>query len=106
MPMLLVIADDLGRVLDRLGGPTVLVQHLPPRVGVVEGGDDALARLRTAPGVLAVGAPDLAEDVRAELTEAERLFVDGWSLRHRPKTRRGEGLAWDAPGYRPPDRPR
>jgi hypothetical protein len=106
LPTLLVVAVDLEQVLDRFGGPVALVQHLPPRMGIVEGDDDALARLRTAPGVLAVGDPDLPEAARASLTEAERLFLEGWVQGRLPKTRHGEGLPWDAPGYLPPDQPR
>jgi hypothetical protein len=106
VPTLLVLADDVGRVLDRLGRPATLVQHLPPRLAVVEVDDDAVAELRRAPGVLGVGDPELPEDVRAGLTDPERLFADGWALGRAPKTRPGEGLAWDAPGFLPPDRPR
>ncbi|RJF93497.1 hypothetical protein [Sphingomonas cavernae] len=43
----------------------------------------------------------------SELTDGERLFIEGWRARASkdPKTRKGEGLPWDAPGYQPPDLP-
>jgi acetamidase/formamidase len=106
VPTLLVVADDVGQVLDQLGRPARVVQHLPPRLAVVESDDDVRAQLRALPGVLGVGEPDLRDDVRARLTETERLFVDAWVLGRRPKERHGDGLAWDAPGYQPPDLPR
>ncbi len=106
MSTLLVVANDVGQVLDRLGRSATLVQHLPPRLAIVESDEDARAALRTAPGVLGVGEPDLPDDVRARLTDTERLFVDAWVVGRQPKTRRGEGLAWDAPGFQPPDLPR
>ena len=106
MPTLLLVADDAEQVLGRLGGSVTLVQHLPPRLAVIESDDDARAALRTAPGVLGVGEPDLPDDVREQLTETEQVFVDAWVLGRRPKTRPGDGLAWDAPGFEPPDLPR
>jgi hypothetical protein len=106
VPTILLVADDVGQVLDRLGLPAALVQHLPPRIGVVEVDDDAVAGLRRAAGVLGIGDPDLPDDVRAGLTETERLFADAWAAGREPKTRPGEGLAWDAPGFQPPDLPR
>lgn len=110
MPTLLVVADDVGQVLDRLARPVRLVQHLPPRLAVVDAGDDAGddagAALRAAPGVLGVGQPDVPAEVRALLTDTERLFVDAWVLGRQPKQRHGDGLAWDAPGHLPPDLPR
>ncbi|MGX5653426.1 hypothetical protein ACWKWC_01470 [Geodermatophilus nigrescens] len=106
MPMLLVVADDVGQVLDRMGRAVTLVQHLPPRLAVVECDDDARAALPTAPGVLGIGGPELPDDVRDRLTGTERLFADAWVLGRRPKTRPGDGLAWDAPGFDPPDAPR
>ena len=106
MSMLLVVAEDVGQVLDRLGRSVTLVQHLPPRLAVVESDDDARAALRTAPDVLGIGDPDLPDDVRGRLTDTERVFADAWVLGRRPKTRPGDGLAWDAPGFEPPDLPR
>jgi hypothetical protein len=102
VPTLLVVAADVGRVLDRLGRPVTLVQHQPPRLAVVEADDAAGAALRSVPEVMGVGEPDLPDDVRAELTDTERLFADAWVLGRQPKTRPGDGLAWDAPGFEPP----
>jgi hypothetical protein len=40
-----------------------------------------------------------------DLTQSERLFVAAWEARRQPKSRVGEGLSWDAPGFLPPDSP-
>jgi len=78
---------------------------LPPRLVVLTAGADteALGRLR---GVEAILAP-ASDDEPASLTESERLFVSAWRARQHAdtKTRTGEGLAWDAPGFLPPDPP-
>ena len=106
MPTLLLFADDVEQVLGRLGRSVTLVQHLPPRLAIIESDDDARAALRSAPGVLGVGEPALPDAVRQRLTETEQVFVDAWVLGRRPKTRPGDGLTWDAPGFEPPDLPR
>ena len=44
-------------------------------------------------------------DLPAGLSETEHLFVTAWLAGHRTtKVRRGDGLAWAAPGFTPPDR--
>ena len=106
MSMLLVLADDVTQVLDQLGRSATLVQHLPPRLAIVECDHAARVALRTAPGVLGIGEPDLSDDVRDELTGTERIFVDAWVVGRQRKARPGDGLAWDAPGFEPPDLPR
>jgi hypothetical protein len=62
----------------------------------------ALARTADG-GTRAVGD----EGVLRELDEGARLFVQAWRQRPVVKPdRRGEGQAWDAPGFEPPGRPR
>ena len=106
MSMLLVVAEDVGRGLDRLGRSVTLVQHLPPRLAVVESDDDARAALRTAPGVRGIGDPDLPAAVRGGRAATERDLDAAWVRGRRRKSRPGDGLAWDAPGFEPPDLPR
>lgn len=72
-----------------------VTQLLPPRLALV------------AAGAVAAGTPGLSVHTgeRPDLddpTDAEQLFVDAWWERRRGKDRPGDGLPWDAPGYRPP----
>lgn len=78
---------------------------LPPRLLIVELDDDqATALLREATAESVLSRP--SDPIPASLNEAERLFVEAWRQRHGPpKQRPGEGLNWDAEGFRPPDRP-
>lgn len=46
---------------------------------------------------------DAEADVPAGLSLGESLFAKGWLLARKPKTRTGEGLPWDSPGFLPPD---
>jgi hypothetical protein len=57
------------------------------------------------PGVRFVLEDEVPEAVRNDLDASERILVDAWEARRRPKRRRGEGAAWDAPGFLPPDVP-
>lgn len=102
-------------VVFRAGMPADALAHLrnlyrltsmaPPRIAVVAGGED-VEGLRQRPDVEAIltTTNDAAPD---SLSESERLFVNGWRARHQSggKSRTGDGLAWDAPGFLPPDKP-
>ena len=79
-----------------------------PRLAIVEGTADAQAALRSRSDVVAVAGPGEALEGGASLTDQERLFADAWSQRTSEpagEERVGEGLAWDAPGFAPPDPP-
>jgi hypothetical protein len=105
MSHFLLAAADVEQALGDLAGSVTVTQRLPPRLAVVEA-DAAVAEvLRKRPEVLAVGDPELPSDVRAGLTETERLFADAWTMSRNPKDRRGDGLSWDAAGFSPPDEP-
>lgn len=63
-----------------------------------------LDALRATPGISRVVTGGEPVDTLPEMTDAERLFARAWlSARGAVKTRRGEGLDWDAPGMVPPD---
>lgn len=98
--------DDLIR---RLPGAAVVTQQLPPRLALVRvSGATDIHDLPQVAGVDYFDA-EVPPDVAAGLSAQERLFVDAWLLRSRDdfahKHRRGDGLNWGAPGFRPPDAP-
>lgn len=81
-----------------------VTQVLAPRLALVRADPDAMARAAQIEGVLNV-SDDTLPELPQDLTPSERLFVSAWEARRQPKTRPGEGLSWDAPGFLPPDPP-
>ncbi|MGH9023490.1 MAG: hypothetical protein ACRDV9_10390 [Acidimicrobiia bacterium] len=71
----------------------VLLAEIPPA---------ARESLQGRPEIVGVYDTDLPDAARSELDDMERLFVDAWRYRANPKKRVGEGVSWDAPGFRPP----
>jgi hypothetical protein len=101
---LLVIGDpgvELGPQWEELGRTVVITQTLPPRLALVRTSGGGLPAV---PGLSAV-APASDAELPPDLTAEERLFVEAWRQRRRPKERRGDGAAWDDPGFAPPDLP-
>jgi hypothetical protein len=91
---------------DDFRGHGRLVHSASPRLFVLElRPGEQVTDLMDEPSVRWAG--ERPPDAVAEgLDEAERLFIDGWLLRRRGKPQRpGEGLDWDAEGWRPPDGP-
>ena len=102
---LLVLADratfaDTLRTLRA----TATVTHVLRPIVIVSGADPAV--LRRFEGVREVVTDDLSAAARHDLEPEARTFVDAWRRRSAPRDRRGDGLAWDAPGFLPPDPPR
>jgi hypothetical protein len=93
-----------GELFDRFrivhaASPTVLVIDLP--------GDTSATEVAAIPGVAAVSEGAVTPELIAGLDETTALFVRAWARRievPRP-LRPGEGLAWDAGGFEPPDAP-
>jgi hypothetical protein len=80
-----------------------VTQKLEPRLYIVRATSSRLQELAAEPGVRAViQAGDATPD---DLDEREKLFAEAWQLSQRQKVRPGEGLAWDAAGFTPPDFP-
>lgn len=102
-----LIVVNTSEGLQEVSRQWTLVQTHPPRLAIVRAGAE---ELRTgAAGTVAVLNPSSVDEVEAALqsplSESERLFVEAWLLRRRPKeNRKGDGLPWDAPGFTPPDR--
>lgn len=100
---LVLLGDERG--VEALTESLRVTQIASPRLAIVEAPE---AVLRSIQAVTAVAGPGEALEVGAALTEQERLFADAWSQRtgEAPgQGRAGEGLAWDAPGFAPPDPP-
>jgi len=93
-----------SRALRKLGRVGQVVQVLPPRLASVAVPDDAVSRVSATDGVRAVFTPGEPAVVPYP-SPAEALFIAAWTERSQPKDRSGDGLDWDAPGYRPPDKP-
>jgi hypothetical protein len=99
--VLVVAADtaDGREALADLRARGLLSHLLPPRLALVDPGGAGLAEIAGTLGIsVHVDTPPKLPDA----SEAERLFVDAWLSRRAGKTRRGDGLPWDAPGYEPP----
>jgi hypothetical protein len=90
------------KALARLRSVSQVIQVLPPRLAFVLVDAKNMARLARIQGVLKA-YDDVPAKFPSDLTASERLFVSAWKARRQPKTRPGEGLPWDAPGYIPPD---
>lgn len=90
---------------DRASGSYRVVGGFPPRMVVAE--VDDLEELRRDPGVRLIVEEAVPEEVLGELTEGEKLFLNGWLLKQASaeKKRPGDRLPWDAPGFTPPDPP-
>jgi hypothetical protein len=93
---------DRGRVVERVD----------PDIVVLQTDADSVADIARASRFAISRAPDGSmqtfgdESVLDELNDGARLFMEAWRTRPLSKPNRpGEGLAWDAPGFEPPDRP-
>jgi hypothetical protein len=89
-----------------------VAQAFPPRLALVDLSITAAVVVEILDQPYTVGVYDAAppRDVLATLDEGEQLFVAAWLARvelarHGGVARPGEGLPWDAPGYKPPDAP-
>lgn len=81
-----------------------VLQQASDRVMTVDGDAESVARVH---GVVKVLTGSETAEALPGLTPAESLFSKGWLVsKKKHLTRRGEGLAWDAPGFVPPDPPR
>lgn len=79
-------------------------QSISDRVFVAEVAGTGLDDLRATTGIARVVTGGEPVDTLPAMTDAERLFAGAWlSSRGAVKSRRGDGLDWDAPGMVPPD---
>jgi hypothetical protein len=99
--LVVLTADGADQALVEVRALAPVTQMLPPRLLLVRAEPDARTTIRGLPGV--IGLFDRAADVSVELSPQERIFVEAWAARAAPKTRAGDGLDWDAPGFEAPD---
>lgn len=103
--LLLILNSSLAnQALRQLESVVIIAQILRPRLVLIRdapGVQERLSGISGVEGVYDVIPPDLP----ANLTFAERVFISAWEARQHPKSRPGEGLPWDAPGFVAPDAP-
>lgn len=104
---LLVVLDERNSALalETVKNRFQVSSTMQPRLAVVIASDAAqTTELLAIPGVLDVIA-DPGSPIPESLNETEKLFAGAWQMRQtlNRKTRVGEGLSWDAPGFLPPD---
>lgn len=102
--MLVVLHMKAGDAANRVRARFEVAAALPPRLLVVRLAADDLVALQEIDGVAVVTANPVELDVTPPLSDTERLFAAGWAARGvKSGPRAGDGLAWDAPGFEPPD---
>lgn len=82
----------------------VVTQVLKPRLLLIRADAKAKERVARITGVVGV-YDDLPLQTLSDMSPEEHLFINAWAARRQPKTRPGEGLPWDTPGFLPPDAP-
>ncbi len=105
--VLLLLGDTIAaqEFSDRASEDYRIISVFPPRMAVAEVAD--LEKLRRDPGVRLIMEDAVSEEILDELTEGEKLFLNGWLLKQAApeKNRAGDRLPWDASGFTPPDPP-
>jgi hypothetical protein len=93
-----------GEALAQLRTVSRVTQVLSPRLAIIQADKETKARIVEVEGVFGVYG-DTVPEFPWELSQSEQVFVSAWEERQQPKTRPGEGLSWDSPGFLPPDPP-
>ena len=107
-PVLVLLPEaSASEQVGRLQSAYRVLTLLRPRIVVLEVDEQALTALRKSPDIAGVYEQNVPPDVLAGLRPEERLFVEGWSVQQasKDKSRSGDGLSWDAPGFQPPGPP-
>jgi hypothetical protein len=95
-------ADHFTEAVEQWRRTGTVTQLLAPRLALVElepGADPA-----PVPGTRWY-LDDIPADRLLDLAPHERIFVAAWRDRRAAKVRTGDGVAWDTPGFDPPDVP-
>jgi hypothetical protein len=103
--VLIVLAEgETGRPREALERLCPVLHAVSSRLLIVREPPGGLRALAEMAGILAATKGDLPPEVLDRLDATEKLWVAAWRSRDKPKTRPGDGLSWDAPGFRRPDR--
>jgi len=87
-----------------------IVQRYGHHVLIVEGPSEIVPSLDGREGIAGVFQGTVPDDVTENLDDTGRLGVAAWNTRHTAaykdakRERKGEGLAWDHPGFEPEGR--
>lgn len=104
--LLVVLATGAGAdAAAAVGRVAPVLQTAGTRVLIVDAAPAAAARLRAVAGVARVVTDPRMLGAVDDLDAGEQLFAQAWAARQTdPKSgpRRGDGMAWDAPGFDPP----
>lgn len=103
--LLVLSADAPEHVWEELRRAHHVIHTVSPRVLAIEAPGHDGPRPEDIEGVVSVTKSDVPDDVAATLNDTERLWIAAWAMRRAPKQRVGDGEAWDAPGFLPPDPP-
>jgi hypothetical protein len=105
--LVLVTEPDEEDALEHPAVGVKVVQRASSRVALVEGPVSRIRKLAALPGIEVI-EDDIPDSLLELLSQPEALFARAWERRQHahPEERPGEGLAWDAPGFEPPDAPR
>ncbi|MEN3275391.1 MAG: hypothetical protein V7631_1181 [Massilia sp.] len=103
--LVLLSAHNAANELADLQGRYRVSGVLPPHLAVADLDDSDAELVGRRPGVQVLSDP--AQPLPSWLSDIEQLFVQAWRQRQQMihKQRPGEGLAWDAEGFSPPDLP-
>jgi hypothetical protein len=103
--VLIIVSDAATENAKKMADGLTLRQEISPRVRIVSMDAEQAAEFMEQPGVYLVFGKEVPAEALPGLTEAEKLFVNGWLARipESEKERAGEGLKWDDPNFQPPD---
>lgn len=102
--LLLLEPSAATPALDQLKRVASVIHMHHPRIVIVKTVPSLETRLQEINGVIGIYRRPMQE-LPTDLTDSERLFVRAWERSFQPKSRPGDGLSWDAPGFVPPDMP-
>jgi hypothetical protein len=101
-------AHDARRRIESRGSN--VRQQYGPAVMIVEAAPDVLETLKSDRDVAGVFAGAVPEELARQVDETGKLGIAAWNQRHSAsyqeakRDRKGEGLAWDHPGFEPEGR--
>jgi hypothetical protein len=101
--LVIVIDNQPEAIARKLREQFHVTQSVSPRVFLVRG-DPSNSGVLEGERFRVFATPLIPEEVLESLDDKEALFVSAWRerLQQSPKRRKGEGLNWDHPDFKPP----